>query len=119
MKNWLLEAAKSDEWLREVEPEITFYGFHAEGVSLDENLDIFHTLEKAHKMNTNEQLEFYSATATTDIRFYNLYYDIPTTCYGPVGANMHGADEWVDLPSVKSVTKTYASFLLEWCGIRE
>lgn len=119
VKNWLLKAAKSDEWLRDVEPEITFYGFHAEGVSLDKNLDIFHVLEKAHKMNTSEQLTFYSTTATTDIRLYNLYYDIPTTCYGPTGAKMHGADEWVDLPSVKSVTKTYASFILEWCGIRE
>ncbi|RBW67974.1 ArgE/DapE family deacylase [Bacillus taeanensis] len=114
---WLFDAAKEDDWLKEVPPEITFYGFHAEGVSLDRDQPLFHTLARAHHAVTEKPLHSISTTATTDIRFYNLYYGIPATCYGPVGANMHGADEWVDLNSVKTVTKTYAVFLLEWCGI--
>jgi acetylornithine deacetylase len=114
---WLMDAAKEDDWLKEVPPKITFYGFHAEGVSLNPNQPLFHTLEKAHRAVTGNPLDYISTTATTDIRFYNLYYGIPTTCYGPIGANMHGADEWVDLNSVKTVTKTYAAFMLEWCGI--
>ncbi|GAX90882.1 ArgE/DapE family deacylase [Effusibacillus lacus] len=118
VKAWLLEAAKEDEWLHEVEPEITFYGFHAEGVSLDEDMEIFDALKNAHKTTTGEELQYFVSTCTTDIRFYNLYYGIPATCYGPVGGSMHGADEWVNLPSVKAVTKTYAAFILDWCGIR-
>jgi acetylornithine deacetylase len=101
-----------------VEPEITFFGFHAEGVLLDEDMEIFDTLKNAHKKTTGEELQYFVSTCTTDIRFYNLYYGIPATCYGPVGGNMHGADEWVDLPSVKSVSKTYAAFILDWCGVR-
>jgi acetylornithine deacetylase len=119
VKSWLLEAAKQDPWLIQAEPEITFYGFHAEGVALDRDLEIFRVLESAHERTTSQKLQYAAATATTDIRFYNLYYGIPATCYGPTGGNMHGVDEWVDLPSVKAVTKTYAAFILEWCDMRE
>jgi acetylornithine deacetylase len=118
VKAWILRAAQEDDWLREVQPEITYYGFHAEGITLDKDLELLKVLEKAHLKTTGTDLKQVSLTCTTDIRFYNLYYGIPATCYGPTGGNMHGIDEWVDLPSVKQVTKTYASFLLEWCGVR-
>lgn len=117
VKDWLLRAANEDEWLSVVKPEITFYGFHAEGVSLNRDQELFHILKKAHHLTCGTELEYCTITATTDIRHYNLYYNIPATCYGPVGENMHGADEWVDLTSVKQVTKTYAAFIMEWCGI--
>jgi acetylornithine deacetylase len=32
---------------------------------------------------------------------------------------MHEPDEWVDLESVKNVTKVYADFLIRWCGIHK
>ncbi|WP_206811674.1 ArgE/DapE family deacylase [Paradesulfitobacterium ferrireducens] len=117
VKEWLLQAAQADKWLRQSPPEITFYGFHAEGAALDRGLEIFKELEWAHKTTTGEEFEFGVTTATSDMRFYNLYYNIPATCYGPLGGNMHGADEWVDLESVKAVTKTYAAFILSWCGV--
>jgi len=116
---WLIDAAKQDEWLKDNLPEITYYGFHAEGVELDKKLDMFNTLEKAHRETTGHDLPYTAITATTDIRFYNKYYDIPCTCYGPDGANMHGANEWVDLDSVKRVTETYANFILDWCKAKE
>lgn len=115
LKAFLLKAAEKDEWLRENPPEISFYGFHAEGFAIDPNQDLFKTLEKAHQVVEERPLTTASFTGTTDARFYNLYYDIPSTCYGPTGASLHGPDEWVDLESVKRVTKTYAAFLLEWC----
>jgi acetylornithine deacetylase len=118
LEEWVLKRARQDEWMKEVEPEITFYGFHAEGVALNKDNEIFPPLERAHKAITGKDLEYKAVTATTDVRFYDLYYDIPVTCYGPVGGNMHGVDEWVDLDSVKEVTKTYAAFILDWCKVR-
>lgn len=118
IKAWILKRAMQDEWLKEVNPEITFYGFHAEGVSLNRDLEIFKTLERAHKLVTGQELEYVAITCTTDIKYYNLYYDIPCTCYGPKGGNMHGANEWVDLNSVKEVTKAYAAFIIDWCKTR-
>ncbi|SFE52065.1 ArgE/DapE family deacylase [Alteribacillus iranensis] len=117
VKEWLLEAAKEDEWLRECPPEITFYGFHAEGFALDDQSELFQVLDSAHETVLQTPPERSILTATTDARFFNLYYDIPCTCYGPTGGNMHGIDEWVDLESVKNVTKVYADFLVNWCGV--
>lgn len=116
LKAYLLAAAEKDEWLKENPPEISFYGFHAEGFSIDPNQELFDVLGEAHTAVVDEPMETGSFTATTDARFYNLYYDIPSTCYGPTGDGLHAPNEWVDLDSVKTVTKTYAAFLLKWCG---
>ncbi|MCA1026969.1 ArgE/DapE family deacylase [Cytobacillus kochii] len=119
LKTFLLAEAKKDPWLMENLPEITFYGFHAGGFVIDPDQEIFQILGEAHEITENKKLEFSTFTATTDARFYNLYYDIPSTCYGPTGGNLHAPDEWVDLESVKRVTKTYAAFLLKWCKYKE
>ncbi len=116
---YLLEAAKKDEWLKDNPPEISYYGFHAEGFSIDPNQELFHTLGEAHRIIEESELTYGAFTGTTDARFYNLYYNIPATCYGPLGSNLHGPDEWVDLESVKRVTKIYAAFLLKWCQYKE
>lgn len=116
LKAYLLAVAEKDEWLKENPPEITFYGFHAEGFSIDPDQEVFRVLNEAHVAVEEKPLEYGSFTATTDARFYNLYYDIPATCYGPTGDQLHAPNEWVNLDSVKNVTKTYASFLLKWCG---
>lgn len=119
LKQWIWKASEQDEWLREHKPQITFFGFHAEGLQLNSNNPLFQTLEQAHYAVTKEALTYQAITATTDLRFFNLYYGIPATCYGPIGGNMHGLDEWVDLNSVKLTTKTYAAFILNWCKIRK
>lgn len=118
VKDWIFKKCEQDPWLTEVPPELSFYGFHAEGVALDKEMELFKTLEHAHQKITGNKLVYASITATTDIRFYNLYYGIPATCYGPKGDSMHGIDEWVDLDSVKEVTKIYAAFILEWCKVK-
>lgn len=118
LKERLLDYAAKDAWFKKVPPEITFYGFHAPGVSVNPNEEIFQYLEEAHNLVESEKMNYMATTATTDIRYYYLYYDTPATCYGPVGGNMHAANEWVDLESVKNCTKVYAAFLLKWCGIK-
>lgn len=56
------------------------------------------------------------STATTDARFYNLYFGTPATCYGPLGGNLHAPDEWVDLESLLNTTRVLALTTLDWCG---
>lgn len=119
LKEFLLQEASRDPWLKENPPEITFYGFHGHGLSLDTNQEMFHVLERAHQEVRGTKLEWKSLTGITDARFYNLFYNIPTTCYGPLGENMHAANEWVSLTSVKECTKVYATFILEWCGVKK
>jgi len=116
-KEHLLSAAKSDEWLSENPPEISFYAFRAEGCTVDRNEPIFASLQEHHRSVTGKDLNFFSFTGTTDIRFFNLYHGIPATCYGPIGANLHAPDEWVELASVKEVTKVLSLAMMGWCGV--
>ncbi|MBB6450642.1 acetylornithine deacetylase [Geomicrobium halophilum] len=117
LKEWVLEAADQDPWLAKQPPEITFFGFHAEGAVMDDQSVFFKTLDNAHETILQQPAERTVLSSTTDARFFNLYYDIPATCYGPEGGNFHEIDEWIDLQSVKQVTKVYAEFLSNWCGL--
>ena len=115
-KAHLAEAASRDPWLSENPPAVSFYAFRAEGCIVDRNEPIFSALQEHHRSVMEKDLEFFSFTGTTDIRFFNLYRGTPATCYGPVGANLHAPDEWVDLESVKDVTKVLALTVMGWCG---
>ncbi|MFB5663380.1 ArgE/DapE family deacylase [Alteribacillus sp. HJP-4] len=117
VKEWILKAAEQDDWLRDCKPEITFFGFHAEGYSIDDQTELFQKVDRSHEVITGSPPKRAALTCTTDARFYNLYYNIPALCYGPAGGNMHGIDEWVDLESVKKATKVYAHFISNWCGL--
>ncbi|SDI99646.1 hypothetical protein [Natribacillus halophilus] len=37
--------------------------------------------------------------------------------YGHEDGNFHEVDEWINLESIKKVTKVYAEFLARWCGL--
>lgn len=113
----LLAFAARDPWLAEHPPEVAFYAFKAEGCVVDTATPLFDTLRGAHHAVTGEEARPYVSTATTDVRFFAHHHGIPATCYGPVGANLHAPDEWVDLPSVRNVTKVLARTALAWCGV--
>jgi acetylornithine deacetylase len=113
----LVEAVRDDAWLAQHPPEVTFYGFQADGFVIARDAPIMRTLAAAHRGLVGDELEFLTFTATTDARFFNLYFDVPATCYGPVGGNLHAPDEWVDLESVRQVTRVLAATALDWCGV--
>ena len=116
-RNHLLEAAKADPWLSENPPEVSFYAFRAEGCVVDSDEPIVQAMQGCDREVTGEEPGFFSFTGTTDARFFNLYHGMPATCYGPAGANLHAPDEWVDLESVREVTKVLALSTINWCGV--
>lgn len=115
-KDYIIKATRDDDWLSENPPEVNFYAFQAEGCTVSREEPIFSVLRENHRSITGSEMEFYTFTGTTDIRFFNLYYGVPATCYGPVGGNLHAPDEWVDLDSVKEVTRVLALTAIDWCG---
>ncbi|MFZ4452399.1 ArgE/DapE family deacylase [Salibacterium aidingense] len=118
IKEWITQAAMKEEWMTHHLPEVTFFGFHAEGAAIEnDQTAFFQLLDETHEKVTNSPAQRQALNVTTDARFFNLYYDIPAVCYGPTGGNIHGVDEWADLESMKEVTKVYAAFLAEWCGL--
>jgi acetylornithine deacetylase len=44
-------------------------------------------------------------------------FGIPAVLWGPCGGNAHAADEYVEIESMISATKTLLLFAAEWCAI--
>ncbi len=112
-------AAASDPWLKDFPPTIEYIGFQAEGCEFDVESDLGQTLSRAHQNWRRKPPEAMVCKATTDIRYFNLYYNTPATCYGPKSENIHGIDEKVSLDSMQRVSEVLTSFTMDWCGVRK
>jgi acetylornithine deacetylase len=100
-----------------VKVDVSYHGFQAEGLVVDLQQPALQTLMQAHHDITGQTCGTRATTATTDVRFFHLYGNIPSTCYGPRGANIHGVDEWVSLDSLQQVTAVLALTIARWCGL--
>ena len=100
-----------------VQYEITYQGFQAEGCVVDTAQPVIGQLMQAHHDIAGAEAPMFASTATTDVRFFHLYGNIPSTCYGPEGADIHGIDEWVSISSLQRVTAVLALFMARWCGL--
>ena len=100
-----------------VKVEVSYHGFQAEGLVVDLQQPALQTLMQAHHDITGQVCGTRATTATTDVRFFHLYGNIPSTCYGPLGANIHGVDEWVSINSLQQVTAVLALTIARWCGL--
>lgn len=110
------EAHRKHPQSNSIEYKVIYEGFQAEGFVLDINLPMVTTLADCHKSVAGKDVAFNAFTGTTDARFFNLYGNIPATCYGPVAANIHGIDEWVSIDSMMEVAGVLAAFTARWCG---
>ena len=54
-------------------------------------------------------------TSGLDTRFA-AFYGMPALAFGPKGANLHGADEYVELDTVIETARLLALFAAEWCA---
>lgn len=111
------EAAAADPYLRSHPPKVTFHGFQAEGYVLEPGSDIEAVMGQAHEAVFGEPVRTSISSALTDARFFGLYQDTPSIVYGPSCAFPHGIDEYVDIESIRQVTRAYALFIATWCGL--
>ena len=71
----------------------------------------------AHEAIFGEAVTSTISSAVTDARFFGLYQGTPSIVYGATCGLPHGIDEYVDLESLKQVTRVYALFIADWCGL--
>ena len=107
----------SDPWFRDFPPAVEYIGFQAEGCEFDVESDLGKAVRKAHQGRWGQAPVAKVSRATTDIRYFNLYHNIPATCYGPKSENIHSADEKVSIDSMQRVSEVLASFTMDWCGV--
>ncbi|MBV2144962.1 ArgE/DapE family deacylase [Falsochrobactrum sp. TDYN1] len=111
------EAVAADPYLVSHPPKVTFHGFQAEGYVLEPGSDIEAVMGQAHEAVFGEPVQTSISSALTDARFFGLYQNTPSIVYGPTCGLPHGIDEYVDLESLKQVTRAYALFIADWCGV--
>lgn len=116
---WVTAFARSDRYLANNPPRVTFNGFMAEGYVLEPGSEAEAVLGRAHMEATGQKLQTFMTPAYLDTRVYALYDRIPALCYGPISKNIHGFDEVVSISSLKRVTTAMALFVAEWCGVEE
>lgn len=113
------EAATADPWLKDFPPTVEWIGFQAEGYDFDIDSDFARTLAAAHRQQMQKDPEELIATCTTDARFFDLYYNTPATCYGPLAKNIHGVDEVVSIDSMQQTAEVIGRFIDRWCGLQK
>ena len=113
----LSEACAADPYLAEHPAKLTFHGFMADGYVLEPGSDIEAAMGTAHEAIFGEAVTSTISSAVTDARFFGLYQDTPSIVYGATCGLPHGIDEYVDLESLKQVTRVYALFIADWCGL--
>ncbi len=117
LENAVRGAALDDPYLSNHPPGITYNGFAAEGYALPPGTDAEKCLAEAHADVFRAELADTTLPAYLDARVAMLYDDTPALVYGPISEHIHGFDERVSLTSTRSVTKTVALFMAEWCGL--
>ena len=113
----LAEAHAAHPAHESVRYDVQYGGFQAEGLEIDIDEPIIRLLSETHRDIAEAEPTFTPFTGTTDVKFFHLYGDIPATCYGPVGADIHGIDEWVSVSSMQQVAAVYALLISRWCGL--
>lgn len=111
-------AAAEDAWLAEHAPVVSYLGFDTEGSVVDTGHPLVTSLGAWHRRITGEQLRMVTGTAVNDMRYFNLA-GMPCGCYGANGANVHGANEWLDVTSLAPTLKVVAGAMLDWCGVAD
>jgi acetylornithine deacetylase len=117
IESWIATFARSDRYLANNPPKVTFNGFFAEGYELAPGSEAEAVLGRAHKAATGKPLETFMTAGYLDTRVYALYDRIPALCYGPFSKNIHAFDEAVSVSSLKRITTAMALFVAEWCGV--
>ena len=115
----LAETVKQEPALAGITHRVRYAGFQAEGFVLDGTAPLLTALAAAHSQVMNKDAEWFTSSATTDARAFNLYGGIPATCYGPEAQNIHGIDESVSIDSTLRVTQVLALFIARWCGVEK
>jgi acetylornithine deacetylase len=99
-------------------PTIAWIGFQADGHVFQPGTEAEALLAQIHEAVMGAPLDPFVMTASSDTRLYDLYYGIPTLCYGGHGTGLHAPSEAVDLHSLEKTTAIIARFIAGWCGLK-
>lgn len=107
------EAIAGDSWFVAHPPEVEWFGWSTEPWYQDPDHDFVKVFEKTASDVLGKHVPIIGRASGNDARF-TQYYKRAGLCFGPIGENMHGPDENVDLDSVVEVVNVYANTIIAW-----
>jgi acetylornithine deacetylase len=115
VENTIMDVARQDEWLREHPPKIEWYGWNTEPWLQDVDDGFLRAFLNSSAPVLGRQPEVVGFSGGLDTRFAP-HFNTPAFVFGPKGQRFHGPDEYVEIDSFHTVTRTIAKFVLDWCG---
>jgi acetylornithine deacetylase len=112
----IADVVANDPWLHDHPPEIRFVGVQADGCHDTSTPELLCVLGAAHKDVWGTEMVIRDIQGFIDTRHY-LTHGIPSVCYGPLGANAHGVDEYLELDTLVPTAQAIALFVMRWCGL--
>jgi acetylornithine deacetylase len=109
------QAAAGDAWLRENPPKVEWFGWQAEPWYQDPEHPFVQMFLKSAADIVSRNVEIIGRASGNDARF-SQYFNMAGACTGPQAGNIHGIDEFVEIPSAVDVIKVLALTALRWCG---
>ena len=101
-------------WLAAHPPRVRFPGFRAVGWEYRADPGLLEMVETWHTREAGSPLIRTGWPGTADARYFEPTQ--PVVYYGPDGGNIHGPDEYVDLESIRRVSRVLVNVIVEWCG---
>jgi acetylornithine deacetylase len=118
VENTIRSSVKDDSWFAERPLKVEWFGWDTDPWVEPLDSPLLKSFQETGKKVYGSAPELTGASGGLDARF-GPYFKTPALSFGPAGANHHGIDEYVELPSLLRVTKTLALFIADWCGIKE
>jgi acetylornithine deacetylase len=91
--------------------EVQFEGFRARAHNHPKTGPLVDALGAAHEHVLGEPVAPLVNTGTVDTRYVE---SVPGLCYGGIGGNLHGTDEWVDIDSLVQTATVVALTTAGW-----
>jgi acetylornithine deacetylase len=112
-------AVAADDWLSEHPPDLEWFGWSAEPHEVDREAEITRLVRANATEASGGEGDWIGGLAGLDERFYVNYHGIDCPTIGPRGANIHGADEYVEVDSLVETAKAVAFTAIDWCGVAD
>jgi acetylornithine deacetylase len=87
------------------------------GTEIDPDFPLIGILANETKIVTGKDALTQGAPFACDAFMFNLYSPTPAIIMGPVGANAHAPDEYIEIGAFLDLVKIYARTMIVWCGL--
>lgn len=118
MEEAVRDAALSDAWLKDHEPEVEWFGSCWIGGGIAQDHPIVQTVMTNHTHVFSDQPVVSGAPWATDAGVLIRYGNTPSVIYGPGKGKMaHQTNEYICIDDIISSIKVLAKSIIDWCEI--